>query len=163
MTATKTKAETETLTDLAHKALADNDSLEHALWPFMNAVAAAGLSRELYGPHEERIAREYLSGVSRKRRRVVWTRPTGPDDRVVHLARAGMENLFAFPLPNGVRLGDATLDDVRAAAEFYAKQAADMAWKGRWLTAIAAKMKGRKPVRQCLKAEALKALQDETK
>ena len=68
-----------------------------------------------------------------------WTAPNyskgGNGDRLVALADYQM---LHFRLPNnGPRLCDATSEQVREAAAFYAADAADAAHKSRWLTAVA--------------------------
>ncbi|MGF3026945.1 hypothetical protein ACQVP2_29525 [Methylobacterium aquaticum] len=60
--------------------------------------------------------------------------PKADAARVIQLA-AG--NLMLFPLPGGRPLGQATRQEIAAAAEFYATQAADMGVKARWLALVA--------------------------
>jgi hypothetical protein len=53
------------------------------------------------------------------------------------------QTYYDFDLPSGLKLGDATREQVEAAAMFYSKQAKNMQIKGRWLESIAETMKGK--------------------
>lgn len=101
-------------------------------------------------------------------RRAVWKAPieklvkgrlTG-SARVVKLA-AG--NLLMFSLPDGLKLGEATREDITEAANFYSKQAGDMAHKSRWLQLIAQSLPAGKKVREVLTDRRLRELQQEAK
>jgi hypothetical protein len=101
-------------------------------------------------------------------RRRVWAPPaeklvkskvTGAH-RVVQLA-AG--TLLMFPLPGGKRLGEASREEIASAAEFYERQAGDMATKGRWLRLIAQSVPGDQTVGDVLTDERLRELQEEAR
>ncbi|WP_091739826.1 hypothetical protein [Phenylobacterium immobile] len=76
--------------------------------------------------------------------------------RVVQLA-AG--TLLMFPLPGGRRLGEATREEVGAAAEFYSRQSADMGTKARWLRLIGQSLPDGKRVSDVLSDRRLEELQ----
>lgn len=102
-----------------------------------------------------------------KERRKIWLTPDltaregKPVGHDVHHLAAG--NLLQFPLPGGQPLGDATREEIAEAAGFYARQAADMAWKGRWLDRIALAMPPGKRARQVFDDRKLRLLQEETR
>lgn len=78
--------------------------------------------------------------------------------RVVHLATG---TLKMFPLPGGKRLGEATREEIAAAADFYARQAGDMAHKARWLQLVGQSIPAGKTAGECLTDERLAELQKE--
>lgn len=86
--------------------------------------------------------------------------PTPDAARVVQLA-AG--TLLMFPLPGGKRLAEATREEIAAAAEFYERQAGDMATKGRWLRLVAQSIPGKKTVGDVLTDQRLRDLQEEAR
>ena len=108
---------------------------------------------------------ESTSAVLRSERLSKWLPPNydagGKGDRVAALAEGNAAMLMDFPLPGGKRLGEATADEVRTAAEFYSKQAGNMAHKARWLSMIAARVKD-KTVKDALTEKKLRELQKET-
>lgn len=71
------------------------------------------------------------------------------------------ETLLAFPLLGGRHLRDAKRPEVLAAAEFYERQAGDMAEKGRWLHLVAGRITGARKVGDVLTEEQLRALRTE--
>lgn len=97
----------------------------------------------------------------------VWTAPaptTTPESQAERVTALAAGNLLMFPLPGGKRLGEATRDEVQAAAHFYEQQADDMAHKARWLQAIAAKVKNaKKKVAEVLDDAKLRELRDAAK
>lgn len=80
---------------------------------------------------------------------------------IAALANGIAASLMNFPLAGGVRLGDATREEVLAQAGLYAKTAADMGHKARWLEAVAARVAPGQKVRDALNDEALTSLQVE--
>ncbi|WP_156453760.1 hypothetical protein [Methylobacterium sp. CCH5-D2] len=111
----------------------------------------------------------------RQARRSVWAAPAAsrqeaaaapqrraPEDarRVAQLA-AG--TLAMFPLPGGKRLGEATREEIAAAASFYEAQSADMADKARWLRLIAQSVPHAKKVGDVLNERRLRELQTEAR
>lgn len=89
-----------------------------------------------------------------------FTRPTAPDARVARLV-TGMNRvgLLAFPLSSGRKLAEATGSEVAADAAQYAMKSKDMAWKARWLSAIAARV-GSKTVGQVLSEDDLAKMKE---
>ena len=98
----------------------------------------------------------------RIQRRDVWTPPNyskgGNGARVIALATS----LLDFPLLGGMRLADATREQVQKSAEFYASQSADMGHKARWLQLIAQSVPDEKRVADVLDEARLAELRRET-
>lgn len=97
--------------------------------------------------------------ICRSERRVIWN-TTGSDaggkgDRV----KAHGNMLMDFPLPGGMKLRDATKQDLMDAAGFYERQAAQMTAVASWLSAIASKVKT-KTVGDTLTEVQLRAIKD---
>jgi hypothetical protein len=69
-----------------------------------------------------------------------YTRPTGPDARARRAGRRNRAALMRDFLPGNVRLGQATREQVAAAAEKYATAARAHGVKARFLTLIADRM-----------------------
>jgi len=78
---------------------------------------------------------------------------------VIALAAGNRATLYDFPLPGGKRLGEATGEEVTAAARFYDAQATDMTVKAKWLSLIAKKVKKAETVSKALSLDDLSALQ----
>lgn len=151
------------LAETARAVMNEHESYESAVDALIAAVRGDDdLYRAMVGPFERQAAFDALSRVTRDQRVTVWNRPTEPDARAAILAKAMKSTLLEFRLPSGKRLGDAVVDDVAAAADFYAKHSADMAWKARWLGVIAAKLPRRKRVAQVFDDAALAKIQRET-
>ncbi|HEX2554249.1 MAG TPA: hypothetical protein VHL98_11135 [Microvirga sp.] len=106
-----------------------------------------------------------IRGQVRTERKTVWSPP--PAKRVADAA-AGAERvvqlasgtLLMFPLPGGKRLGEATREDITEAAEFYSRQAGDMAVKARWLQLIGQSVPPNRKVQEILTDERLRELQE---
>ena len=99
------------------------------------------LFRALMEPLTRQACYALVSRVCRARRQTVW-RSRQPSRRTARrgvraLARGNRQSLFNFPLPGGLRLGDAFREDVEAAFRMYRSHSDDMAWKARWLRLIA--------------------------
>lgn len=137
------------------------------------AKQSAPLKAALLEPYLKGACREVLRRQIQSVRREVWTRTARhaagqskpaavveqqQRSRVVQLA-AG--TLLMFPLPGGKRLGDATRDEINAAAEFYSKQASDMGAKSRWLQLIGQSVPEGKRVSDVLTDRRLAELQAE--
>ncbi len=71
-------------------------------------------------------------------------------------------SLLDYPLSDGTLLGDATAELLRHDAALLLRQAATMAHRARWLTAIADRLPPDAVVRQQFTDEALAALREET-
>lgn len=101
----------------------------------------------------------------RQHRGRVWNGPRavpkGAGDRAGRLEALAVEMLSSFPLPGGLPLAEATREDLAAAADFYAKQATDMAHKGRWLQLIGQSVPDGKRVRDVLTEDRLRELKKE--
>lgn len=107
--------------------------------------------------------REQISSHVSRVRLTAWTAPnyskTAKSDRVRNL----ISNLLMdFPLIGGKRLGDGTKEDVLASAAFYSEQARILSHRGRWLNAVAQKVKGNSTVSQVLTEADLRDLQEKT-
>lgn len=99
-------------------------------------------------------------------RKAVWNPPARTEKftpskvsgafRVTQLA---VGTLLMFPLPGGKKLGEATREEISAAADFYAAQSDDMATKARWLRLVAQSMPGVKKVGDVLTDDRLRELQ----
>lgn len=96
----------------------------------------------------------------RKPRAAVWSEAVNHGSN--RRARAVVRSLLDFPLPGGKPLHLATRAEVSDAADFYTRQAEDMAWKARWLTRIAGGMGRKRTVGAAFDADGLQALYDET-
>lgn len=99
---------------------------------------------------------------ARQTRGRVWEspQPTAAESRAaVESAASGiLKGLFAFPLHNGIMLGNAYKQDVVNSAGFYDAQAQDMGIKARWLAMIAEKQPEEKQVKDCFTLAKLAAL-----
>ena len=122
------------------------------------------LKRALLDPLVSYACHQALGVQIRHHRDRVWNAPLAaprPSQREQMLLIAA-SNLMLFPLPGGKMLGDATREDVLAAASFYATQARDMAHKARWLKAVHDKMPAGKSVAAVLTEDALATMQKES-
>lgn len=90
-------------------------------------------------------------------RQAIWFSPGydagGKGDRIKEHSKSIMD----WPLPGGKALRHANKQDLIDAAEFYKKQADQMASIAQWLNAIAAKVKNR-TVEKCLTEAQIRAL-----
>jgi hypothetical protein len=108
-----------------------------------------------------------VSAQCRGARRAVWTPPVRTEKftpskvsgafRVTQLA---VGTLLMFPLPGGKKLGEATREEISAAADFYAAQSDDMATKARWLRLVAQSMPNTKKVGDVMTDDRLRELQE---
>jgi hypothetical protein len=161
--------------EAAEKALAGAKDYDEATARLISMVAGSpSLKAALTDPVIPELCRAAVTKVGRNERPSIWI-PTqrnttvtpsqfdvSPEEQAERLKRSVMRGLYAFRLPSGMLLGDARRKDVGEACDFYGKQASDMAWKGRWLSAIADRVGG-KMVRNALSEEQLAQLQEETK
>lgn len=111
-------------------------------------------------PHERAVAAGLVAQRKIKRRAYIWNRPSAPDNRVEALARTNAVSLLDMQLPSGKRLGDATRDEVIAAADDYKARADWNAAKARFLSKVSEKMKGKRPVKSVWTAAELEELKD---
>lgn len=154
----------DTLRSLAKAVLDETGSYDAAVPALLAALKTRPLlEAEFLRPHMTARARDLLSSVAASERQIVWHRPVDPMVRVRALSDGMRLTLLDFRLPNGMRLAEATRVTVEDAAGDYAKQAGDMAWKARWLSAIARAMPEGVPVADVMDAAALAALQEQTK
>jgi len=93
-------------------------------------------------------------------RQVQAERQAGVDRKGAALALANSiaASLFDFPLAGGVKLGDATGEQVAEAARRYSAQASDMSIKGAWLHTVAKRVPPDKRVRDVCTAADLDTL-----
>jgi len=122
-----------------------------------------GLYKALMDPLLTQACRDAIGLVVRTHRKSVWKHRTDSSERVVALAAGNLLSLMDFPLPGGKRLGDASRSEVSTAAEFYDRQAKDMAHKGRWLALIAQSVTDEQTVGQALDENRLSELQTEAR
>ncbi|GJD92941.1 hypothetical protein [Methylobacterium iners] len=109
--------------------------------------AEYGLREALTDPLISNACYEAVRRQVQGARKAVWNPPARTEKftpskvsgayRVTQLA-AG--TLLMFPLPGGKKLGDATREEISAAASFYESQAEDMGTKARWLRLVAQSM-----------------------
>jgi hypothetical protein len=103
----------------------------------------------------------------RRTRSTVWN--STPKERVERLGQSQTQRviqlaagtLLMFPLPGGVKLGEATRVQLTEAAAFYGRQASDMSAKARWLRLVADRVPEGKTAGQVLDDEQLRQLQAE--
>ena len=110
----------------------------------------------------EEAARTVTGSVMRSERFAIFhaaTRsPQAGRAAVAALAGGIATSLLDFPLANGIRLRDATREQVEAQAGLYSASAADANRKAAWLRAVASKMGGAAKVADALKEEDVVAL-----
>jgi len=163
MTATAKALPKITVADAARRALEGATSNEDAAKRLLaEAQRVPELYRKIIEPHEFSACLAAISQVRLSDRAAIWKAPqAAPKSKtsVRALARANAYTLLDFPLPNGIRLGDATASDITEAARVYQAQAVDMQQKANWLGLIAAKLKGTKRVSQVFSAQELEGLQ----
>jgi hypothetical protein len=123
------------------------------------------LYRELMDPLHRSACYAAVTSCCRTERGVIWNAPQPSVDerrgQVIALAKATENSLMNFPLPGGLRLGDAGRQSVLKAAEFYGKQSRDMGAKAIWLQLVAQSVTGTRTVRQCLTDDRLVELRTE--
>lgn len=161
------------IADVAKRALKDADgNIDQAAAAFERAVRASPKLRELLTePLIAGACREAVKAQVRENRSAIWSdrparqppprRPTDPGIQASRVVQLAAGTLLMFPLPGGKRLGEATRDEIGAAATFYESQAGDMATKARWLRLVAQSLTGDKTVSQALTDKRLRELQAE--
>lgn len=85
-------------------------------------------------------------------------KPPRVDGDVKLNAIAATFSLFDYPLAGGLKLGDATRDEIEAQATIHRAAAIDHGHKARWFQAIAAECPAGKPVRAAINAARLEKL-----
>lgn len=118
------------------------------------------LREYLTEPYLSRACYEAVRSEYRAERAVLWTAPNYTQGGNGNRVREHARSLLDFPLPNGKRLRDAKRADLLEAAEFYAKQAANMQSKADWLSRIA-EIVGRRKVENALSEHDVAALREE--
>jgi hypothetical protein len=153
-----------TISEIATNALAAADGdVVRATDAMVTAVMNSKvLYRSLMDPLVKQACYDAIRGQCRAQRRVIWETPqpsaSSTRDRIGGLA-AGL-TLMDFPLPGGIKVGDATRAEVMDASDSYLAQATDNAAKGRWLRLIARHVTGDAKVRDVLTLERLIQLQN---
>ncbi len=167
MKANTMQAERTTLRQHAAAALAEAGG--NVLEATAALTARAMSDQDFLAEHFEAVVRsacyQAVAACIRQQRRAVWStiQPTSEERRaqVAALAAGVAYTLHDFPLPGGKRLGDATREEVVAAAELFGRQARDMAWKSRWLAHVAQSLPPGRKVSEVLSAERLEELRQE--
>jgi hypothetical protein len=106
------------------------------------------------------VSRAVDSKTSDARRRI-WRQSADGPAQVVALANGIFNSLYDFPLAGGVKLGDATKDQVLAQANAYGTVIADIQVKRRFMQAIAGKLKVGDRVRDVMTEDQLRSLKSE--
>lgn len=165
-----TKRERDPVAEAAARALEDaGGDVQDAVARMETAVRHSDSLRDaLTEPLIHGACADAVRAQVRSSRRQVWAKAAPatltPEakakdrERVVQLSRG---TLMAFPLPGGLRLAEARAADVSRAADFYDRQAGDMAHKARWLRLIGQHLTGRKTVGKALNEDRLRELQAE--
>jgi hypothetical protein len=96
-----------------------------------------------------------------KRKAVYKTKQPSKKKAKASVAALAAGNLLDFPLPGGLRLGEATRNDVAAAQAFYASQASDMGHKARWLGMVLHALPKGKKVKDAITPAKLEAFKVE--
>ena len=104
---------------------------------------------ELLGPYEHRAAQELVLLKTQDIRSKIWDSKQNQQSnaRVKHLAEVHSILLMDFPLPGGVRLGEATKGQVTEASEYYIRRGKNMLWKGKFLERVAKPMQNNESVK----------------
>jgi hypothetical protein len=127
------------------------------------------LFRALMRPLARQACYDLVRSFSRKNRNQVSRDAdirianVGQRQRVEALAAGTATTLFDFPLPGGPLLGEATREELLAAAEFYHKQADDMDFKYRWLKRVASMVPEGKIAKDVLTDKQLTSLYEKAK
>lgn len=126
---TEADGDTETASEaLTNRLLEDRSLLQSVI---SQAVADAVAYRVRYSMRSER------AWIVRQATRPPAAPSHGSKDDVIALAKGLAASLLDMPLARGVRLRDATREQVQEQADMYAAQASDMGHKARWLNLIA--------------------------
>lgn len=99
-----------------------------------------------------------VRAVHKGNRQKIWAAPNYTQGGNGHRLKTMAVTLLDFPLPNGVKLGDATGAQVIEAAEFYRKQAADMRNKAIWLKKVSECLDTGEKVRDNITHQQLEAM-----
>jgi hypothetical protein len=120
------------------------------------------LFRDLMSPLVKSACYAAVRSQCRAQRRTIWhaAQPSADSERAKVVALAGgiAATYYDFPLPGGVRLGDAMREEVKDAAGFFAKQSEDMGHKARWLQMIARATPADKRVRDALTLKKIESM-----
>lgn len=87
----------------------------------------------------DKAAFEAVGKIQRSRREVIWRTPNfQKEDQGPRLHRSGLQICYMdFPLPSGIKLGDANGPMILAAAANYERVAEDASQKAAWLSMVA--------------------------
>ena len=122
---------------------------------------------DLYQALGEPLLREGCKAAIRRHRTAArarhWTAvpQNDPATRLSVATRARINDLMAYPLSDGSRLGDADEAKLRGEAASYRTQAAELGRRARWYELIIPRLEAGKTVSQCLEARELDRLMDE--
>lgn len=116
------------------------------------------LFQQLMWPLIDNACYDAIRQECRLQRRKIWETPRYTEDNILAVASTRLMDMI---LPGGLKLGEAHKNDLLDAAEFYDRQAENMAHKGRFLSAVAGKLNGKR-VNRALDEEQLCELQVNT-
>lgn len=112
----------------------------------------------------ERLVKSAFRHLDRQEReRIVRSANMSSAERMAVLAGGMTAALLDFPLRKGIKLRDATREQVMDQAEFYGSAGADMLHKHRWLTTLAQALPADKCVGEVITEDRAVELWQETK
>lgn len=145
---------------------ADGNAQQATTYLIAEVSKSNALFRELMSPLLKTAAAELIGSQIRQTRNLTWDRKEAAErgkSLALALVHGTVRSLLDFPLPGGKRLGDATAEEIATAAEFYRKQAEDMADKAAWLRLIAARVPANMVARQALTDADLQSMQKDAR
>lgn len=163
---TPTAEETTSLSGLARRFLDEADGSTYAATQALQAKIASDKALRAAIASEAIMAATYAAVQKevRQDRRSIWESAGSPQRSktgVAALAEGIRNSLMDFPLSGGVRLRDATREEVEAQSSLYASVARDTGHKARWLALIAGRINPGQKVGSALTEADLKAAHEE--
>ena len=144
------------LTDIARDCLATAGDIETAVPALLRRIERdSALMAALTDGHQTTLARALLRQISGTQRGRAFELAESamscadfppPDAAVAALVRGNLAALFDVTLPSGRKLSVATQAEVFEAAQWYLTRGRTMLARGRWFTALAARMDAGKTV-----------------
>lgn len=152
------------LFELARNALQDCDGNVHAaIEDVISAITGSeNLLQIVIRQTVEKAVESVVGSVMRTDRAMIYqshTRTNAAGQKAVAALAGGIaRSIFDFPLAGGVKLRDATREQVEKQAEIYAAFAKDQATKAAWLREIANRMGSAAKVSDALKESDVEAM-----